>query len=447
MLYKNTKQNIRLKLFFVSVIMLQITVGYCQNIDFKGSFTPKDMSAANVYVLGNIGQNNVLAEAKVVDGVFNTTLPANLPKGIYKLAFGMQEKVYFYFIHDGASSYQFDFMNQQNAWSLHTQSGINNIYVAQFYQKQNSLLPALKTLYFFVGQYPEKKSIVYKTVIKTLYEKKLAFENFRKKAITNAPIYAKEVLQQNKMYFYSPELESTQIEIDFEKNLWDNVPKNDSLFYTKPFFGDLLEKFFLAIIEDRTMPESERYFKLKTKIQFVINQLKDNPYKTKYLNLMIRFFANNQYPYLIQEIDKACIATDLIAEDDKIGFNYRQKQQLLFGKKIPEIINSEGKNIFENDTALKKILVFVGNNTAFANQCLSKLNTDYASDKNCELIAINLNDNSESIKNFKNLFPNWKHPTFTKDQIKELISKYNLIYAPTLFEIKQDLITMEIELF
>jgi hypothetical protein len=133
-----------------------------QDIKISGVFEPKENAAAAVYVLGNIGQDNLLAEAKVVEGVFTATLPINTPKGIYKLAFGMQEKVYFYWLHEGKTNYELTFKNVQNTWQMLSNTGIEHSYLSNYKEKELLQLASLRPLYAFVASYPEKESTLYK---------------------------------------------------------------------------------------------------------------------------------------------------------------------------------------------------------------------------------------------------------------------------------------------
>jgi len=59
-------------------------------------------------------------------------------------------------------------------------------------------------LYYFEQNYPLKEERIYKSNRKALKEKINAFNKFRDAAISKAPKYSKELLQQNKLILHDP---------------------------------------------------------------------------------------------------------------------------------------------------------------------------------------------------------------------------------------------------
>ena len=93
-------------------------------ITFSGTFIPKDRAAAYVVVYGNIGQEGILAEAKVTEGNFTMQLPDSLAYGVYKLGFGMQEKPNLYLTHQPqVKTNEATIENKNNQWTLSSTTG------------------------------------------------------------------------------------------------------------------------------------------------------------------------------------------------------------------------------------------------------------------------------------------------------------------------------------
>tara|TARA_B110000977_G_scaffold192781_1_gene266772 strand:+ start:247 stop:738 length:492 start_codon:yes stop_codon:yes gene_type:complete len=161
-------------LFTLVTALFLIATNHAQTkeITVTGTFMPKDKSAAYISVLGNTNQKPVLAEAKVTDGVFSMQLPIDLPLGVYKLGFAMQQKPTFYFVHDGKNNYHLNFVNTNNTWSFTSKTGTSHKYLSNYRQKKDSLMKPIGVLYFFAQNYPHKKEAIYKKKTKKFFTKK-----------------------------------------------------------------------------------------------------------------------------------------------------------------------------------------------------------------------------------------------------------------------------------
>ena len=128
----------------------------------------------------------------------------------------------------------------------------------------------------------------------------------------------------------------------------------------------------------------------------------------------------------------------MLTAQDKEGFVYRGKQELLMGKKAPSIKSTTAANYLETIAAEKKVLVFVGGNTPFSFQLLESLKKEAATKDNTKVVAILLTDNKESIQNFKSLHPTWAVFAPNKTDINNVIEAYKLVYAPSVFVLDKD---------
>ena len=408
-------------------------------ITFSGTFIPKDRAAAYVVVYGNAGQEGVLAEAKVTEGTFEMQLPDSLEYGVYKLGFGMQEKPNLYLIHQPeVKAYRATIENKNNQWTLSSITGSEHTYLTKYWQQKKKRLKPIRVLYSFEQNYPLKKEHIYKTSKKKLKEKINAFNKFRDAAITKAPKYSKELLQQNKLILHNPKWSTKERKDHFHKTLWDRVPQNDSTYYKKPYFGDKLEQVFGTIIDNGKGSEKEKLADITAKLLDVITHLKHDTYQTKYYNLMIRYFAYKQYPYVFNHIDPYINSAELLTPNDSLSYAFRQGQQLLIGKKAAAIIDSKGQDMF-NAVTKKTALVFIGGNTPLSLEVLQQLNSEVATQQNPEVIAVLLGGTNESLQKFNSLFPNWTHYTIEDaDQIQKIADAYKLIFAPTIFILDTD---------
>ena len=414
-----------------------------QEITITGAFEPKDMAAAYVAVLGNIGQKNVLAESKVSDGKFSMSLPQDTPQGVYKLVLGMQDKVYFYWLHTGQNSYELVFKNSQNQWRMECLSSKAHEYLTNYIQQEDSLMQALSVLYFFTTNYPEKKEKLF-TEAQTVLEQKIKnYKEFRTNAIAKAPMYCNDVLTQNQVFIYNPLWDNATLEQNYEATFYDNIPVKDSTYYKKPFFGDKLEQFFSPIIEDKIMSEEEKYINIKKRVLLTIKRLENNPQRNKFYNIMVRYFVNVQYPQIIPTIDTFLDINYLLTPEDRKAYLYRMTQKELIHSKSPPIL-SESNQIIDFVNQEKNYLVFVGNNTPFSTAVLQQLNMATQNKHNAQVTAILFTDNVESIQNFKNLFPSWKVYPQVGKTAEETIKKYSLSYVPTIFELNKDNIILKI---
>jgi hypothetical protein len=402
-------------------------------ITLSGFFEPKDKAAAYIAVLGNIGQKNILGEGKVIDGAFKISIQAPLPEGSYKLVFGMQEKVYFYWVHTGKNQYHLVFKNELNKWRMECTSSEEHSYITKYTKQQDSLLAPMGILYSFMANYPEKKTKLFEDVHAVLLDKIETFKKFRASKIAKAPKYSQEILKQTQIYLYNPLWEERTLEQNFESTFFDAVPKEDSNFYKKPFLGDKLEQFFSATLEDKIQPEAEKYAKIKKKVLLCLEKLATHPQKNYYYNLMIRYFSNAQYPYILPFIDNVIDPTKMITNEDVLFYEFRKSQSTLLGKVAPKIATATGENFLEQTTSTQKIVVFIGGNTPFSQQGLSQLYEKTKTQANVQVYAILLTDNPESRQNFKALFPNWLHFETTKEVIEPIAKAYSLYYTPTLF--------------
>ncbi len=405
-----------------------------QEITLSGSFEPKDKAAAYVAVLGNMGQNAVLAEAKVLEGNYSITLPANTPQGVYKLAFGMQEQPTFYFIHEGKENYVLNFSNTNNAWRLYATSSNNQSYVSNYQQKKDSLIATISTLYSFVQNYPHTKEPLHQSAIKTLNEKIKTFQSFEATAIAKAPQYSKEILQQNKMFFHKPQWDNKTIENNFLEALWSNIPIADTLYYKKPYLGEKLKATFEGVLEDKIITEAEKYNTISTRLEWLMQKLKTYPQHQKYYNLCLFYFFGNNYPYLTDQIDHYLNSKELLNAQETENFNYRKSQQELLGKVAPPIINENNINALDSFEANPSVVVFVAGNSPYSFQLLNQLKEATASSTTYQkVIAVLLTDDKESIANFKNRFPTWQVVSVAKDTINDVAKSYKLVYAPVAF--------------
>ena len=111
-------------LLVASIIFTSIGQEIKLPITFSGTFIPKDRAAAYVVVYGNIGQEGILAEAKVTEGNFTMQLPDSLAYGVYKLGFGMQEKPNLYLTHQPqVKTNEATIENKNNQWTLSSTTG------------------------------------------------------------------------------------------------------------------------------------------------------------------------------------------------------------------------------------------------------------------------------------------------------------------------------------
>ena len=406
-------------------------------ITFSGTFIPKDRAAAYVVVYGNAGQEGVLAEAKVTEGAFEMQLPDSLAYGVYKLGFGKQDPPLYLIHQPQVKSYAATIEKKNNQWTLSSTTGSEHTYLTEYWQQEQKQLEPIRLLYYFQQNYPLKQERIYESNQKALKEKINAFKIFRDAAIAKAPKYSKELLQQNKIILHNPKWSTKEREDHFYKTLWARVPKNDSTYYKKPYFVDKLEQVFGTIIDDGKGSEKEKLATITAKLTDVIKYLKDDAYQTKYYNLMIRYFANKQYPYVINHIDPHVIPQKLLTPNDSLSFAYRQSQQLLIGEKATAIINSKGQQVL-NAVTKKTALVFVGGNTPISLEVLQQFNTEVATLQDTEVIAVLLDGSNESLQNFRALFPKWTHHSIQDaDQIQKTVDAYKLVFAPTLFIIDE----------
>jgi hypothetical protein len=285
-------------------------------------------------------------------------------------------------------------------------------------------------------------------VLNELNSKIKAFKQGSMAAQATAPPYSKEVIKQTELFLYEPTLANEALEASFEQSFWDNVPMNDSLFYKKPFFTDKLEQFFGAYLEDKAMREGEKYEKIKKRLLFSIAQLAQHPQKNYYYNIMVRFFANGQYPYVIPVIDKAINPSKMLSPEDVKYYDYRKEQVSLWGKKAPAIATKTITNFLDQESASKKILVIVGSNTPFSQQGLALLHAKTKEQKDTKVYAVLLTDNAESVQNFKNLFPSWLHHNVANEEANQLAKTYALYYSPTVFLLdRNNVILQEMPLY
>lgn len=409
-----------------------------KEIKITGFFAHKDMAAAYVAIQGAIDKDNKTPEARVTQGEFSFTLPENTKPGVYKLAFGMQEKVYFYWIHTGEKKYHWIFKNKDNKWIMECESTPSYRYLTQYKSEEEKLLKTLGILYDFVGNYPEKESVVYKEALNQLNEKTKAFEVFRTKGISNAPVHVKDVLEQNQIYLYNPLWNEKQLEENFEATFWNSWPKNDDSFYLKPFFQDKLEMFLSNIFENRSLKEEEKFNKAKKRILLTINKFANNPQKNYYYNLMIRYLVMTQQPFYIYLIDPFLDPKSFLSATDAEGYNYRLEQKQLVTQKAPEIKNLEIEKID------KEIIVFVGGNSEYSLAILQKLKQEVQKNETLKITVILFTDNSDSIQNFKILFPFWDVHTYSGTEVEKIIKDYKLFYVPSIFVLNKDRIIKKI---
>ena len=427
-----------MKNIFILIGFILFQLATAQEITITGAFEPKDMAAAYVAVLGNMGQKNVLAESKVSEGKFSMSLPQDTPQGVYKLALGMQDKVYFYWLHTGQSSYELVFKYQKNKWYIEGKNNKEYDYLNKTIIKEDSLMVAIGVLYYTIGNYPEKKS-KFITDAKTLLDTKTKeFQDFRNTALIKAPLLVKEVLNQNNIYFYDPTWDNETIEKKTAIVFWDNVPQNDTSYYKKPFFGDKLDQYFGSYNEDKIMPEQEKYLKIQNKVSQIIEKFAQHPQKNQLYNLMVRYFFSIQYPQICQVIDPFLDKNKLLSPDDVKGFEYRMAQKELINQKAPSILNATTNEALTINTKEKNYLVFVGDNTPFSSAVLQQLKTETQNNDAIQVTAILFSDNAESIQNFKTQFPTWNIQTQVAKTAEETIKKYKLSYVPTVFEIDKN---------
>ena len=316
-----------MKNIFILISFIYFQQATAQEISITGAFEPKDMAAAYVAVLGNMGQKNVLAESKVSEGKFSMSLPQDTPPGVYKLALGMQEKVYFYWLHTGQSSYELVFKYQKNKWYIEGKNNKEYDYLNKTIIKEDSLMVAIGVLYYTIANYPEKKSKLIADAKTLLDTKTKEFQDFKNTALIKAPLLVKEVLNQNNIYFYDPTWDNETIEKKAAIVFWDNVPQNDTSYYKKPFFGDKLDQYFGSYNEDKIMPEQEKYLKIQNKVSQIIEKFAQHPQKNQLYNLMVRYFFSIQYPQICQVIDPFLDKNKLLSPDDVKGFEYRMAQK------------------------------------------------------------------------------------------------------------------------
>lgn len=429
-----------------TVLLLQYGNAQDTGINITGTFSPKDRSAAYISVLGNTNSKDpVIAEVKVTDGVFSMQLPANLPLGVYKLGFAWQEKLTFYFVHDGEERYHIDFKNTNNTWTFNSNTGNEHNYLTKYWQQKDSLMTPIGVLYFFAQNYPHKQEAIYKKNNKALNKKVEYFKHFRAKAIAEAPPYSKEILAHKKTVFYEPQWDTATIEANFLNILWESVPKKDSLFYNKPYVLDKLQATFDALLEDSKKTEAEKYEAVKKRITWLLKKLEDHPNKSKYYNLCIRYFGSKGYPYVFNGIDLYLDQTQLLTPQDAEGFAYRAKQHQLIQQKAPPIATSTTANFLETVKAEQKILVFVAGNTPFSFQLLNTLKEQTASKENTKVIAVLLTDNAESIQNFKSAYPKWELCTLKNEEVNTIAEAYKLVYVPTVYILDKDNTIIELK--
>lgn len=424
-----------------TVLLLQYGNAQDTGINITGTFSPKDRSAAYISVLGNTNSKDpVIAQAKVTDGKFTLQLPKNLPIGVYKFGFASQDTYTFYFVHDGETTYHIDFENKNNAWRFNSNTGKNHSYLSTYWKQKDSLILPIQVLYYFAQNYPEKTTNIYNKNAKVLSTKIKQFKAFRKKAITAAPVFAKEILTHNKLLFHNPQWDAKTIEDNFIKTLWESVPKNDTLFYNKPYFFTKLEATFDNLLDakGKTKPELEKYEILKDRLAWLLQNLAQYPDKHKYYNLCIRYFSSKGYPYLLELIDTYVDKNQLLTENEKLGYEYRTKQQLLVEQIAPKIPTQDTPNFLDTVNAKYKRLVFVAGNTPFSFELLTKLKKDTTTKTDTKVVAVLLIEDKASVQKFKNLYPNWEICGLDKDTINTVAERYNLFYVPSVFTLDSE---------
>ena len=406
------------------------------SLRFSGTFIPKDKSAAYVAVYGNEGQDGIIAQAKVTNGKFSMSLPNNLPFGVYMLGFGMQDKVYFYLVHQPkVNAYTVTIENRNNQWTFNSTTGSEHAYLTAYWQQEQALLKPLSILYYFLENYPLRQEAIYENNSNVLKQKIKAFHEFRDAAIAKAPPYSKELLEQNKIILHNPQWTPKERETHFYNTLWERIPANDSNYYKKPYFGDKLEQVFGSILENKQSTEKDKLADITTNLNTLITHLKEDRYNTKYYNLMLRYFMNKQYPYVLSRIDPYINPSELLTPQDSLSYVYRQAQHSLIGQKAKTVLDTKGEEVLKNTAeADRTVLVFVGGNTPLSLEVLQQLDKEINTLQNTKVIAVLLGSTHESLQNFKSLFPNWSHFRIENaEQIQKTVEAYKLVFAPTIF--------------
>lgn len=398
------------------------------SILIEGTMNPSEHAAAYVAILGNLNQEPILAQSIVKNGAFRIMLSPHIPLGIYKIGFAMQEKVNFYFVHEGLKKYTLDFVHKNTKWFFESNTGNAHRCIASYWKKEDTMLQPVASLYQFVGTYPFKNAILYKDAIQDIDYQLKKYYFFRDSYLRNIPKEAYEILTNTKPMIFPPLWNEKDITDSICNAFGKDIPDNDTNYYKKPFFSDKLNNFFSSILEDKQLDEESRFKKIKEKISCAVQNIQNLSHKDIYYNLMIRFFYNANYPFLVEVLDmQISDSKNLLSDTDKKYYDYRMAHY--------KMIKNKKFNYTKLDSLIPKgkkdkLLLFVGTYNEPSFKWLQKIKTELENSK-MQVYTVLFDESAESIQNFKSKFPTWKCIELGNENNIELIENLKLVFTPT----------------
>lgn len=419
------------KIIYSIVLIWMSSVHLYAGISVTGAFAPADRSPAYISVLSDTG---IVLEAPIQQGHYHLDLPSSLSQGIYRLAFSTQDKMRFYFIHTGQSSYVIDFVNQDGQWFQVSNSSIEHRYLSQFFLRQDTVLKPLRSLYGFVGSYPEKSSSLYQMALKAIDNKREVYEQFYLQGLSIAPRYTQAILKANKLEIYPVSWTQDSIDDFHEQSYWNQSFLKDTGYYRSPFFIERLDDLFSPYLDQTgvfaNLPEKEKYYQVKKRIKQCLSQWKKSKSFDRYASVVIRYLLNKGYPYLLRYIDSTVSSDGMIAPVDRVQLAYRQAGDSIRKKmSLSELFCT---NDIVKDTP--NIVLYVGSPTPYGRSVLSQI--DSVSKRDARRVrCILVQYDTESLQNLRSKYPHWSFSTMDGKEIQQWIERHHMYYLPLVYDL------------
>lgn len=393
-----------------------------------GSLSPaEDFKWLIAYKLNPTTQSYV-ADAEVDHGEFTLKIPADAPRGIYRIVYAVpQEEFYFDLIYNGKEDIQLDFDLQEG---LDFTTSEDNIVFQNYFEEINALESELEKLYDSDRVDSQQEG----NILQKLQNIQESYESTSKNLLSG------HFIRANKPYIPTAQ-EMGQAPYLFHKmeHYFDVLDLNDPVLQGTDFLSGKVVDYIFHIFRTPPRNRGEMEHEIQLKVQTLVQLLKnvDLPYQVLLMEDLwdtaihynLDTAADHIYKNYLRDLAQETQNTKLI---DKIEtFN-----RLRLGAIAPEITWEEGetvKNLNELSGNKYYVLVFWSSTCSHCLNELPKLQQGIKEITDTQVVAIGLEDEQKNWEKESAKLPDFIHGISLGKWDSRYVELYKIQQTPTYY--------------
>ncbi|WP_372745202.1 TlpA family protein disulfide reductase [Lutibacter sp.] len=376
-----------------------------------------------------------LANVDIVEGKFSAKIPENSPKGMYRLAYDLENNGFVDFLYNNESvTLEFDPKNQLETLNFST-SEENIVYYSYLNEAETirQQLDSIQLTYFKTVDDNNKEALkkLYNVTFKMYQNIQAKFEEASTGKLAN------HFIKANQKYYSLEMFNMPQAYLNSEKshffdfiNFNDNELNNSTLINQK-----IIEYVFYLSQSDDAQVQTALY---KNAVVEVMQKIKDNNALASEVCTTLMFaFTQVQnvtlVDFMLESIYKM-LPKEFI--DEAVVLEVESKIKLAIGKTAPDFswpVAKKQQKLSEINVADTYVLVFWSTSCSHCVVEVPQLYEYTKDNKNIHVIAVSLENDEVGFKEYSKKFTNWTNVLALEKWQNSIAKQYDITSTPTYF--------------